>query len=82
MKDESLELGVLSRIGRFYEVAINEAQITTVNATRPPRVINQAVQDWRCRRRPDNPFTSDPRQTICLSPTFYRSDYEIQRRNS
>lgn len=63
-------------------MAITDEQIDDVNSFRPLRVINPAVQDWRMGRRPDNPFSSDPRQSICLSPMFYRSDYEMRRRNS
>lgn len=70
MRDELLELGVLSRFGRFYEVAITDEQIKNVNNHRPPRVVNSAVQDWRMGRRRDNPFTSDPRQTICWSGPY------------
>lgn len=67
MRDESLELGMLSRIGKFYEVPITDAQHSVVAKHRPARIINSRVQDWRRGRRPDNPFTLDPRQTACLT---------------
>lgn len=82
MRDEALELGCLSRFGKFYEVPVTDEQIADVNSHRPPRVINEKIQDWRCQRRPDNPFTSDPRQTVCLQPALWQDAYEFQRRNS
>lgn len=80
MRDECLELGKLDRFGKFFEVPITDEQFQMVNGNRPIRVINQKVQDWRMGRRPDNPFTSDPRSTVCMSPPI--EDYTFARRNS